>query len=60
MGEYAIEALQVRKRAMAYLHDFQQVQGRKIQQPLTSERAIRWIPPIYPLYKVNFDGGHIQ
>ena len=26
-------------------------------QSLSSERAVRWIPPIYPLYKVNFDGA---
>ena len=40
---------------MAYLQDFQQVQFSKVHRSLSSERAVRWIPPIYPLYKVNFD-----
>nr|POE95151.1 hypothetical protein CFP56_25269 [Quercus suber] len=34
-----------------------EVQCSKGHQSLSSERAVRWIPLIYPLYKVNFDGA---
>ena len=56
VGEHFIEVQQIRKRVVAYLYDFQQVQCSKVHQSLLSERAVRRIPPTYPLYKVNFDG----
>jgi len=55
--EHFIEVQQISKRAVAYLQDFQQVQCSKVHRSLSRERAVMWIPPIYPLYKVNFDGA---
>ncbi|XP_075650159.1 uncharacterized protein LOC142620719 [Castanea sativa] len=57
VGEQVIEVQQIQKRAMAYLQDFQQVQCNKGHRSRSSERVVRWIPPIYPLYIVNFDGA---
>nr|XP_023913700.1 uncharacterized protein LOC112025280 [Quercus suber] len=57
VGDHFIEVQQIRKRAVAYLWDFQHVQCSKVHRSLSSERAVWWIPPIYPLYKVDSDGA---
>ena len=32
------------------------MQGTQTRQPLKINRTIRWIPPIQPRFKVNFNG----
>ena len=48
----------LRPRAMCVLQDFANTQppSRSLLVPVPAQR-VRWIPPISPMYKVNYDGA---
>ena len=57
VGESSIEINQIRKKAEEFLHDFKKANGSKVHRLIRPVSPVRWIPPIFPLYKVNFDGA---
>uniref|UniRef100_A0A7N2LCN5 Reverse transcriptase zinc-binding domain-containing protein n=1 Tax=Quercus lobata TaxID=97700 RepID=A0A7N2LCN5_QUELO len=57
LGEAAIEIRNIRQQARLFLQDFLEAQDPKRVCPRVIDRAIRWIPPIHPRVKVNFDGA---
>lgn len=57
VGEVSIEVNQIRKKAEDFLHDFQKANGSKVHRQLLPTSVVRWTPPNFPLYKVNFDGA---
>ncbi|KAK9994722.1 hypothetical protein SO802_024425 [Lithocarpus litseifolius] len=57
VGEGTIEVNQIQKKAESFLQDFKKFHSSKVHRPLIPARVVRWIPPIFPLYKVNFDGA---
>lgn len=57
MGESFTEYHKIRAKAEVFLLDFKSAQGL-VQRVLTARtQAIRWMPPIAPFYKINFDGA---
>ena len=57
VGEVSTEVNQIRKKAEDFLHDFQKANGSKVHRQLLPTSVVRWTPPNFPLYKVNFDGA---
>ncbi|XP_075670205.1 uncharacterized protein LOC142639967 [Castanea sativa] len=48
----------IRPRALRLLHDFSAAQSPlRHHHPPIPTRRVRWIPPISPRYKVNYDGA---
>ena len=52
-----VKITHIRGRANTLLQDFLAAQNPQYQPNTESVRAVRWIPPILPHYKVNFDGA---
>ena len=53
MGEPVVEYHHIRAKAKVFLLN---IQSTQVQEQRVS-RAIRWMPPNSPLYKINFDGA---
>ena len=47
----------IRENVEDLLHDFQFAQAKNHGASIANVRAIRWIPPISPHCKINFDGA---
>lgn len=56
-GEKFVEIINIRGRANTLLQDFFAAQNPRLLTSTISIRAVRWIPPISPHYKINFDGA---
>ena len=56
-GSYTVEISNIRTQALSFLQDFLLVQNPLVQPSTTSVRAVRWISPINPHCKVNFDAA---
>ena len=56
-GSFSVEINSIRNQAHSFLQDFLLVQNPRVQCSIASVRAIRWIPPISPHCKVNFDAA---
>ena len=46
----------IRAKVEVLLNDFQSAQAKNHRASIANVRAVRWIPPISPHYKSNFDG----
>nr|POE51000.1 putative ribonuclease h protein [Quercus suber] len=58
MKERSCTYQNIRPSALQLLHDFSTAQDPKNSQlPLVPAGRVRWIPPISPGYKVNYDGA---
>ena len=57
MGDSVVEYHHIRAKAELFLLDFQSAQVHEQRVPTACSRAVRWMPPISPLYKINFDGA---
>ena len=56
-GSFSVETNSIQSRANSFLQDFLLVQKPRVQSPIASIKAVRWIPPISPHCKVNFDAA---
>ena len=57
MGDSVVEYHHIRAKAEVFLLDFQSAQVHEQRVPTVGSRLVRWMPPISPLYKINFDGA---
>ncbi|XP_075654568.1 uncharacterized protein LOC142624725 [Castanea sativa] len=57
MGESVIKYHNIRAKAEVFLLDFKSAHGQVQRVSIVGSRAVRWMPPISPLYKLNFDGA---
>ena len=56
-GSYCVEISNIRNQAHSFLQDFLLVQNPLVQSSTASIKVVRWIPPIHPHCKVNFDAA---
>ena len=52
-----MEITHIKGRANTFMRDFLAAQNPQHRPNTKSVRAVRWIPLIFPHYKVNFDGA---
>ena len=57
VGDSLVEYHHIRAKAEVFLLDFQSAQVLDQCIPTACSKAVRWMPPISPLYKINFDGA---
>lgn len=57
LGELVVEYCHIRAKAEVFLLDFQSAQVQEQWVSRVCLRVVRWMPPISPLYKINFDGA---
>ena len=57
VGDSVVEYHHIRTKAEVFLLDFQSAQVLDRRVSTACSRAVRWMPPISPLYKINFDGA---
>nr|POE90944.1 hypothetical protein CFP56_05317 [Quercus suber] len=57
VGDSIVEYHHIRAKAEVFLLDFQSAQELDQRISTACSRAVRWMPPISPLYKINFDGA---
>ena len=57
VGDVVLEVNQSKQKAESFLQEFLQIQGRQCWPPTKINQATRWIPPIHPQFKVNYDGA---
>ena len=56
-GNFCVEIHSIQYQAHSFLQDFLLVQNAQFQSSTASDRSVRWIPPIPPHCKVNFDAA---
>ena len=57
LGEPVTKYHHIRAKAETLLLDYQFAQVQEQRLLAVSSRAVRWMPPISPLYEINFDGA---
>nr|XP_023885178.1 uncharacterized protein LOC111997334 [Quercus suber] len=57
MGDSVFEYHHIRAKAEVFLLDFLPAQVLNQCISIVCSRAVRWMPPISPLYKIKFDGA---
>ena len=56
-GNFCVEIHSIQYQAQSFLQDFLLVQNAQFQSSTASDRSVKWIPPIPPHCKVNFDAA---
>lgn len=57
VGESHVDLSRIRAKAKLLLHDFFTAQQPKNPRQVVDSHVVRWIPPISPSLKINFDGA---
>ena len=57
LGEALVDLCRIRTKGMTLLHEFQTALSPQNWVQALVPRAVRWIPPISPSLKINFDGA---